>query len=231
MYNAIPTHFPNAIIISELEDQILDDFKDCDLDPENTLWATSFCSDEVNNVFHQFNDIFAGPGPFILGGISGLPFAGITGMKAFLSHVPTHGAAIIMYGPHIGVSRDGQLGQVNRHHQFGLSTCCGSLVGALSNIKQKEELPTSNPLDYQQARVIQHLYHKRKEIFSDPYPLKKATDVAYDAIHLKLTRILEAIESELSDLKIYLMGGVVINTDWDIENYFEVRNMDFRVYP
>ncbi|GAB5408424.1 MAG: hypothetical protein BalsKO_07890 [Balneolaceae bacterium] len=227
MHKTIPKHFPTAIRITDLEAKIITDLVERKLDLKSTIWATSFCSDEVNNMFAPFYDLFAGPGPFMLGGISGLPFAGITGMNAFLSHAPSHGAVLILYGPHIGVSENGGLGQVNRQNQFASSTCCGSLVGALDSLNNDSEVPSDNPLDYQQARVIQHLHNHRDEIINDEYPLKKATDFAYEAIHAKLHRILDEIMPNLDDIKLYLIGGIVINTDWMMEDYFEIKNVEF----
>lgn len=227
MYTTIPNHFPQAVTIHELESRIVRDFMSKELELSTSIWATSLCSDEVSNMFPEFYHLFAGPGPFQLGGISGLPFTGITGLKAFLSHVPTHGAAMILYGPHIGVSSDGQIGNVNRKNQFASSTCCGSLVAALDAI-QKEEYPEpNNPLDYQQARVIQHLKQYRDEILDADVPLKRATELAYEAINLKMHSILEATREDLVDIRLYLLGGIVINTDWDRPDYFEAHHQEF----
>ncbi|MBO6524815.1 MAG: hypothetical protein JJ971_13370 [Balneolaceae bacterium] len=227
MYKTIPKHYPEAIRITDLETKIITDLVQKKLDLKSTIWATSFCSDEVNNLFSPFYDLFAGPGPFMLGGISGLPFSGITGMKAFLSHAPSHGAVLVLYGPHIGISEDGKIGQVNRQNQFASSTCCGSLVAALESIKKDEHMPLDNPLDYQQARVIEHLHKNRSNILESQFPLKEATDSAYEAIHTKMNRILDIIKPELDDIKLYLIGGIVINTDWTIEDLFEVRNVEY----
>ena len=178
-------------------------------------------------MFPEFYHLFAGPGPFQLGGISGLPFTGVTGLKAFLSHVPTHGAAMILYGPHIGVSDEGQIGTVNRQNQFASSTCCGSLAAALNAIKQNQIPPTDYPLDYQQARVIQHLSNYKDEILTSEVPLKKATELAYEAIHKKVHDILELVQDDLEDIRLYLLGGIVINTDWNRYDYFEVHHQEF----
>ena len=226
MQTTIPKHFPEAIHITDLETKIITDLVNRKLDLKSTVWATSFCSDEVNNMFAPFYDLFAGPGPFRLGGISGLPFSGVTGMNAFLSHAPTNGVALILYGPHIGVSKDGKLGEVNRQNQFISSPCCGSLVVALNSLKENIEFPLDNPLDYQQARVIQHLHDHKTEILEHEYPLKKATEFAYNAIHIKVKKILKEVTPTLSNLKLYLIGGIVVNTDWTIEDYFEIKNQE-----
>ena len=230
MYKAIPRHYPEAILFSDHEERIITEFKDRKMDTHHSIWATSICSDELNNHFIDFQDLFAGPGPFHLGGISGLPFTGVTGMNAFLSHVPTHGAAFILYGPHIGVTEDGHIGRVNRQYQFLESTCCGSLVASLENLKNDAQLPFDKPYDYQQARVIDHLYQDREEILSDPYPLKRATDLAFDAIQNKMKHIIESVQPLFEDIQLFLIGGIIINTDWGIEDYFEIRNEEWIVF-
>jgi len=227
MYKTIPEHFPGAVSITDLETQLITELVQRTYKLQSVIWATSFCSDEVNNLFSPFYDLFAGPGPFRLGGISGLPFSGITGMNAFLSHIPTHGAAMILYGPHIGVSRNGTIGQVQRQNQPTPTTCCGSLVAALESLKDTDLMPTDNPLDYQQSRVQQHLFRHKKDILDHSYPLKKATDIAYEAIHVKLFKIIDEMKKNYQHFELILAGGVVINTDWTIEDYFDLRNLEF----
>jgi len=227
MYTTIAHHFPNAVTIRQLEDRIIHDFMVKGLDLQSSVWATSLCSDELSNMFPEFCHLFAGPGPFHFGGISGLPFAGITGLKAFLSHVPTHGSAMILYGPHFGVSHDGSLGNVYRQNQPAATVCCGSLTFALNSIENEHVLASDNPLDYQQTRVIQHLTQFKDEILNAEIPLKRATEFAYESIHKKLHLLLEEVQDELEGIRLYLVGGIVINTDWNRNDYFETRHQEF----
>ena len=227
MYTTISEHFSSAQSITDLKTQLVTELVKRNYKLQSVLWGTSFCSDEVNNLFSPFYDLFAGPGPFHLGGISGLPFSGITGMNAFLSHVPTHGAAMILYGPHIGVSRDGTFGQVQRQNQSSPTTCCGSLVAAIESLKHSDLKPMDNLLDYQQARVQQHLYQHRDEILEHSNPIRKATNLTYEAIHHKLLKIIDEIKKRRQHFELILVGGVVINTDWTIEDYFDLRNLEF----
>lgn len=227
MNSLISRHFPGAVTVTELEQQISDQLKTRGVEPQSTLWATSLCSDEVSNMFLDFYEFFAGPGPFILGGLSGLPFSGITGMKAFLSHVPEHGTALILYGPHIGLSADGVIGMVKRHNQLASSTCCGSMIAALEYLREGVYPLLNESLDYQQTRVIRHLRSHRTEILEAPQPLRRAAFYTYDSIHVNLIRIVDSIKHELKDIRLLLVGGVVINTDWGEEDYFLVRNNRF----
>ena len=227
MNNTLSEHFSTAQSITDLKTQLITELVKRRYNLQSILWATSFCSDEINNLFSPFNDLFAGLGPFHLGGISGLPFAGITGMNAFISHVPKNGAAMILYGPHIGVSNEGTIGQVQRQNQHSLTTCCGSLVAALESLEHSDFKPMENPLDYQQALVQEHLYQHRSAILEDLYPIKKATDFTYEAIHTYLIKIIEETKKNYEHLELILVGGVVINTDWTKEDYFDLRNLEF----
>ncbi|MCD8539389.1 MAG: hypothetical protein LRY55_06200, partial [Leadbetterella sp.] len=69
-------------------------------------------------------------GPFKMGGLNGYPFAGITGMNAFAHHVPEDGAVIVFYAPHIGITAEGNIGEISRIGQSRNSACCGAAKGA-----------------------------------------------------------------------------------------------------
>src|SRR6056297_2982708 len=123
----IDNYFHNAVSIPNLQEFVIEKLSEKNLTKKNTLWATSVCSDEVNQSLHQLDEYFETFGPFILGGISGIPFAGKTGFKAFSSHIPDDGGALIIYGPHIGITNNGIVGKVHREGQKTESSCCGSL--------------------------------------------------------------------------------------------------------
>lgn len=51
---------------------------------------------------------------FNLGGLAGVPFVGKTGFGAFSHHVPVDGNILIVFGPHVGISPEGELGKTKR---------------------------------------------------------------------------------------------------------------------
>jgi len=90
---------------------------------EGTLLATSTCPDEINR---PVDSILGSLGDFMpLGGLSGLPFAGKTGFKAYASHVPDDGQIMVFFGPHIGISSAGEIGKVQREGMKNVSASCG----------------------------------------------------------------------------------------------------------
>jgi hypothetical protein len=49
-----------------------------------------------------------------MGGLSGIPFVGSTGFNAFAHHVPENGNILVMFGPHVSVSPNGNIGFYER---------------------------------------------------------------------------------------------------------------------
>ena len=67
---------------------------------------------------------------FSLGGLGGLPFAGKSGFRAFLHHVPDSGRLLVLFAPHGGIDAEGRVGALQRDGQVEVSKACGAAVGA-----------------------------------------------------------------------------------------------------
>jgi hypothetical protein len=65
----------------------------------------------------------------------------MTGMGAFASHVPDCGAVFIYYGPHIGITKSGAIGEIYRLGQAHNSGCCGAAKGALAKLMNQQIIP------------------------------------------------------------------------------------------
>ncbi len=218
--------FSDAKPIANLRQLIESELPNKNLNSSNTLWATSVCSDEVNQSLHQLDDFFKTFGPFILGGISGIPFAGKTGFKAFASHIPDEGGAVIIYGPHIGITKDGSVGKVNREGQDHSSSCCGSLVAGLNSVKSGNILNISHD-DYQQGQVNKIITENFEEIKSTDSDIVATTEIAYKQIKRELTDIVAGSLDSLDGKPLLMIGGIIVNTDWDQQDLFEVRDVSW----
>ncbi|MEO9885463.1 MAG: hypothetical protein ABJR05_07650 [Balneola sp.] len=223
---SVEKQYPKALELRALEQKITSELNLHGFILSRTIWGTSICSDEVNNSFNIFSRLFAGPGPFRFGGISGLPFTGKTGVLAFASHIPEKGGAFILYGPHIGVSKEGKTGEILRQRQDSNSTCCGSLIAGLSAIQNPATIGEETSSDYQQAQVVKMLNAKRNDILSADDQIKEVTEKAYLSIHKDLKDLIDDCRDAMEGKKLYLLGGIVINTDWDKEDYFDIRNSE-----
>lgn len=216
-------HYPGAMTTIDSVN-ILIDFIEADLEPGQVMLADSICSDDVNSIqyparAHEFL------GPFKMGGLDGFPFTGLTGMGAFASHVPDDGAVFVYYAPHIGVSKNGNVGEIHRFGQSKHSGCCGAAKGALAKlIAGQIKQGTISDLDYQMNTIEQILLAQEARIMAAPDPLIAATDVIYEGID---KRILELVAKTKYNCKyVLLMGAILINSDSDVGSFTQIRRFD-----
>lgn len=218
-------HYPTAITTIDSVNRLIDFVEGkLDLEPAQIMLADSICSDDVNSIqyparAHEFL------GPFKMGGLDGYPFTGLTGMGAFASHVPDEGAVIVYYGPHIGISKNGAVGEIHRIGQHNNSGCCGAAKGALNNLLTNTiEEGKISELDYQMNTIEQILLKERNRITDAPIPLKEATEVIYEAIDKRINELVAATKYNCK--YVILMGAILINSDSDVGSFNCSRRFD-----
>lgn len=221
----IHQHYPKAITTIDSVNKFIDFVEGVlDLEPSQVMYADSICSDDVNSIQYpvRMQEFL---GPFKMGGLDGFPFAGLTGMGAFASHVPDEGAVSIYYGPHIGITKTGIIGEIHRYGQAKNSGCCGAAKGALNKL-MNGMISEGNvtDLDYQMNTIEQILFTSKERILSSAIPLKEATEVIYEAID---KRIEELVAGTIYNCKyLVLFGAIHINSDTDIGSFNEARKLD-----
>ncbi len=190
--------------------------------PREVVYADSFCCDEVNTIQFSKNEM---AGPFKLGGLGGYPFAGVTGMNAFTAHIPDSGAALIFYGPHIGMTKEGKIGKVLRIGQNHHTRCCGSVSGALDKLLQnKIQKDDTGEEDYQQQVIEQILLKEEKRIKASDQQIMEATEVIYEEIDQQIDRLISAADFNCSTL--IKAGGIFINSDREMQAYWAERRFE-----
>lgn len=224
----VTQYYPNAQTGTEVTETYLALLeKEYKTDLKKMLFATSVCSDDVN-VSTDFRRVLSRP--FTMGGLGGLPYAGFTGMVAFSHHIPDGGDAFIFYGPHIGITDEGELGRMRRIGQERITNSCGALMLTLERFKRSELMPAYTPLnmyyDTQQYQLEQSLMPYKHEILTAKHQNKTITDFAYSVIDYQLKYIVAMAAKEFSCDRIFLLGGVVINTSEEYNDYVDVRNFD-----
>lgn len=231
----IHAHYPDALPLSSFRQQIFGALESkLGVPLSQVLLATSICADDIVWVsdadgnletHHATRELL---GPFEMGGLAGLPFTGLTGMTAYAHHIPDHGAACIVYGPHIGISDAGQLGKVLRPGQHDESAACGALVLALRHFQSSPGYePVLNEDDSQETLLELRLRPYRERFLVEADPLKAATDVVYDVVHRLIHRYVRTVKDQFRCEQIALIGVVIINTSPSHEDYIELR--DFAV--
>ena len=198
--------------------------KDHGIDISKVLMATSLCSDDINIPSTTFFNVLFGP--FIMGGLGGIPFVGQTGMTAFAHHVPDEGSAFIFYGPHIGITLEGELGKMYRPRMEAKGSSCGALMLALSRLGDDNYKPVLHDDDYQQMKLEESLLPFRDDIVNSDNPQKAITDATYEIINRKIHEHIMTCKDEFQVDKITLLGGVIINTGHGIDDYFDARNFE-----
>lgn len=218
-------YFPNAKDAKDTSIHYLGKMQiEHELDISRVLMATSVCSDDINVPSTTFFNVLFGP--FIMGGLGGLPFAGQTGMTAFAHHIPDEGSAFIFYGPHIGITLDGDLGKMYRPRQENTGNSCGALMLALSRIQDENYAPVINDDDYQQMKLEESLLPYREQILESESQTKAITEATYELIDQKIHDHLKACKDEFHVDQVTLLGGIIINTDYGLDDYFDARNFE-----
>jgi len=223
--------FPGAMMNSELKEFIADNLKANNYNLKTTLVATSLCCDEVNRPLEaELSDMFNTN--FNMGGLAGFPFGGATSFGAMAAHIPDDGSCFVVYGPHVGVDSEGNVGTVERRGRQNGGACCGSAVAASNYVAgvlagdEKAALPTS-PLDAQQYFVGSMLlpHAKRLERASDK--LVELPFALYDAQSELMGRILEQAGGAVAgNGKTAVLGGIQINTPPGYSDYYLPLSFD-----
>ena len=222
----IRSHYPNVETGNEVTESYLNFLQEeYKADLSKMLFATSLCCDDIN-VSTNFRKVLTRP--FTMGGLGGLPFSGFTGMVAFAHHIPNGGDAFIFYGPHIGITDDGELGKMVRPGQTQLTNSCGALMLALQRLQQESEVyvPINSELDYQQTLLERTVMPYKNRIITAENPQKEITEVAYEEIHKKVKLLIRMSRQEFKSDRIFLLGGIIVNTSPDYQDAVDIRNFE-----
>lgn len=199
-------------------------------DLKKTLLATSVCSDEIIRSATNFREYLDSENPFQLGGLAGFPFAGLTGLQAFAGHIPDDGFAIIQYGPHIGVSKNGEIGKMKRLGQILESSCCGALQATLKDFEASRKPAADSDLDYQLWKIENSLVSNCEFILSHSIPLVAVTDCMFNVIQQRIEMLVKTSANSWNGIKVALIGGIIINTDHNLPDWFDLRQFDVVEY-
>jgi Limiting CO2-inducible proteins B/C beta carbonyic anhydrases len=189
-----------------------------------TLVATSLCCDEVNRVLeHDFAAVY-GP-TFSMGGLSGFPFGGITSFGSFASHIPDGGDCLVIFGPHVGIDKDGTVGKINRRGVALSNPCCGSAcvaAGHVACVMKGEGTPLSMDVSDAQQTFVNNLllpYGERLEKALDA--MAELPLALFDAQRKVMDQILaKGCQFVAGSGRIALLGGIQINTPEEESDYF-----------
>ena len=223
--------FPGAIKNSDLSKKVVKTLEKKGFSPDNTLLATSVCADELARVLEDdFVDIYGTN--FNLGGLAGFPFAGNTGWGAMSAHVPDAGYCLTIHGPHVGITKGGQIGKVERSGIALVDSCCGSAIAASNYLSAiTDGSGVVNPKiqsfsDFQQGAVQELILPHGGRLGAAADRMKELPYALYDSQDVMVTDIVETGKGSIKS-GLAVLGGIQINTGPDTEDYFHPLKFDY----
>jgi hypothetical protein len=186
------------------------------------------CSDEVNRPLEESLYGYFGS-HFTLGGLAGFPFGGLSGFMAMTSHIPDHGSCLVVYGPHVGISADGQIGQLQRRGQRQLGTCCGSAIAAAryaTAVYRGDAAPVRSTvvtaLDAQQSYVASSLLPYAAQIDQALDPMVELPYALFQPMDDMMLQIISRADVD-SNTRIAMLGVSVLlflSSSWSSHSPF-----------
>ena len=226
----VRANFPGALNNKELATRVIGLLEEKGFTPENTLMATSVCADELTRKLDdEFVDVYGTN--FNLGGLSGFPFAGNTGWGAMSAHVPDDGYCLTIHGPHVGITKDGVIGKVERSGIALVDSCCGSAIAASRYLQAITDGTAGiNPKiqsfsDFQQGAVQELILPFGQRLARADNRMRELPYALYDSQDILVRDI---ISSRSGGIKsgLALLGGIQINTSPDTLDYFHPLRFD-----
>ncbi|KAL7443137.1 hypothetical protein ACHAXH_007434 [Discostella pseudostelligera] len=227
----VKSSFPGAISNKDLAIRVRDVLDGKGFTSKNTLLATSVCADELaRELEDEFVAIYGTN--FNLGGLAGFPFAGNTGWGAMSAHVPDNGYCLTIHGPHVGITKDGLIGKVERSGIALVDSCCGSAIAASNYLKGiTEGTATINPRiqsfsDFQQGAVQELILPFGKRLAKAEDRMKELPYALYDSQEVLVNDIVNTGKASIKK-GLAVLGGIQINTSPDTFDYFHPLRFDY----
>ena len=256
----VKAKFPDALSNKQLETKVAKILVSKGFKASNTLLATSLCCDELARTLEDdFSSVFGKN--FNLGGLgmynkrkipaakkcsneynyyfhcfvpfhtAGFPFAGNTGFGAMSAHIPDDGNCFIVFAPHVGITKDGLVGKVEREGIALVDNCCGSAIAASNYVKGISDgsFAASTNIktftDFQQGAVQELILPHGKRLNDADNRMKELPYALYESQNLLLSDIVTTGAGGLKKATTVL-GGVQINTSPDTLDYFHPLRFD-----
>jgi len=218
VHTALHKNFPGSLAGQVVLKRVISALRTYGLNPDNTFYGQSICPDEINNekgdLGNMMQDYWGECFP--LGGIGGAPYVGASGFKSFSRHVPENGHVLVMFGPHVAISADGELGKYQLIGQGRQTPACGAVLSAYKSCKAGK-VDGEDPLDMQQKWLTQRVNKDLKKIKDAKDPLQALFYTAYEGVKEKLLAI---VNHDFGDGNLVLVGGILINMPQPCEDHF-----------
>lgn len=194
--------------------------------PGDALGVAACCRDEIVSEFRaeirrRWNWAFD------FSSLSGLPLAGVTGIRAVIDHAP-HTAGnpriVIFAMPHIGILEDGRLGRVHRRGRSRSTTACGSLIAACDWVRNNPPAGTTGAAGVEGAvlddrlrvdrndpeqSLVRHILRHRLGAF-DRLPPARLIDAVADIMVDEMWSLVDQVTVPTED-DVALISGILVH--------------------
>jgi len=229
VYQSLHKFFPGALPGEAVHRRSMQVLLKYGFTSENTLLGTSFCPDEINNqsdcmaVYLQdyWGEVFP------MGGISGTPFTGKTGFGAFSSHVADEGNILVAFGPHVGISEDGEVGKIPRKGQANISSACGAVIGAYNACRcgWTEDSSDASGYDMQMDFCKRQIAPHSEAISRTENPMAALSHQSY---YMVKDSMMQSVNTKFGNGYLCLLGGIQINLPPGIPDHFYPVTFELR---
>ena len=148
------------------------------------------------------------------------------------AHIPDDGYCLIIYGPHVGISKDGTIGKVEREGIELVDNCCGSAIAAsgyLQGITDGGAQITTKIqefTDFQQGAVNELILPHGKRLADAENRMLELPYALYDSQDMLMADIVKAGAGG-TKAGLALLGGIQINTSPTTLDYFHPLRFDY----
>jgi len=230
VYQTLHRYFPGALPAEAVHRRAISVLEKYGFTDTNTLLGTSFCPDEVNNESDCLGPIMQAHWGevFPMGGLGGAPFTGKTGFAAFSSHVADEGHILVAFGPHTGISEEGEVGKVLRKGQKCASASCGAVTGAYgaccAGWKDDPDADESS-YDLQMDFIKRWVAPQVESISRTENPMAALTHKSYNMVK---DVMFESVNTNFGSGYLCLLGGVTLNLGPEYQDHFYPVTFELR---
>jgi len=210
-YESLYKHFPHAIDLKTFCDLSSKAFNKYGFTKKNTLGMVAICRDEMTGPVYS-TLIQNWDKTFNCGGLGGFVFMGKTGLDAAVDHAPYNEDQtrrfVFYVFPHIGISKGGLVGKIEREGIDELSAACGALCKIVNELEEHRKIQfVLNMNDLEESLIRQKLVSHMN--YGDVKDIVGLTKLALEVITEDIRRMLTHLD--MNKVRYGVVTGVQIH--------------------
>jgi len=214
----VQTNFHGAKNIHVILPKVLEALKPYGLRPSVETCGISICPDEVNNEKTTLSTLLANHYGKVAStsGLGGMPFVGKMGFLAFSHHEPINGHIVVVFGPHLGLSSNGELGKLMRFGQAAVSNACSAASAAYGQLTSGETMMA----DAADAQLCCLGEQRASELENMAKSTGRMVELNFKLYEIIEKQMLTIANTNYGPGKVVLLGGITINMPGPVPGYF-----------